>query len=145
MVCGMSVLIDVMDQAGGLNALVDMIVVVSNGTTVNGVVGFVAGLISAYSSSSGVVMPMFLNMVPGLLEAVGTAGDLDKAIALISSINIGAHLVDTSPLSTLGALRIANAVTEDKGTLFRNLLFWGLSMSIVGAVVCYVAFGLLGL
>lgn len=145
MVCGMSVLIDVMDQAGGLNALIDMIAIVSNGTTVNGVVGFVAGIISAYSSSSGVVMPMFLNMVPGLLEAVGTLGNLDSALALISSINIGAHLVDTSPLSTLGALCIANAQTENKGVLFRNLLFWGLSMSLVGAVVCYLAFGVLGL
>ena len=145
MVCGMSVLIDVMDKAGGLNALIDLIAVVSNGTTVNGVVGFVAGIISAYSSSSGVVMPMFLNMVPGLLEAVGTKGDLSAALALISSINIGSHLVDTSPLSTLGALCIANAQTEDKGKLFRNLLFWGLSMSLVGAVVCYIAFGVLGL
>ena len=146
MVCGMSVLINVMDKAGGLNALIDMIAVVSNGTTINGVVGFIAGLISAYSSSSGVVMPMFLNMVPGLLEAVGTV-DADHAIRLASSINIGAHLVDTSPLSTLGALCIANAAVDDKakGVLFRNLLFWGLSMSLVGAVVCYVFFGILGL
>ena len=91
-------------------------------------------------------MPMFLNMVPGLLEAVGTV-DADHAIRLASSINIGAHLVDTSPLSTLGALCIANAAVDDKakGVLFRNLLFWGLSMSIVGAVVCYVFFGILGL
>ena len=146
MVCGMSVLINVMDKAGGLNALVDMIATVSNGTTINGVVGFIAGLISAYSSSSGVVMPMFLNMVPGLLQAVGTV-DADHAIRLASSINIGAHLVDTSPLSTLGALCIANAAVDDKakGILFRNLLFWGLSMSLVGAVVCYVFFGILGL
>jgi len=146
MVCGMSVLINVMDKAGGLNALIDMIAIVSNGTTINGVVGFIAGLISAYSSSSGVVMPMFLNMVPGLLQAVGTV-DADHAIRLASSINIGAHLVDTSPLSTLGALCIANAAVDDKakGILFRNLLFWGLSMSLVGAVVCYVFFGILGL
>ena len=146
MVCGMSVLINVMDKAGGLNALIDMIAVVSNGTTINGVVGFIAGLISAYSSSSGVVMPMFLNMVPGLLQAVGTF-DADHAVRLASSINIGAHLVDTSPLSTLGALCIANAAVDDKakGILFRNLLFWGLSMSLVGAVVCYVFFGILGL
>ena len=146
MVCGMSVLINVMDKAGGLNALIDMIAIVSNGTTINGVVGFIAGLISAYSSSSGVVMPMFLNMVPGLLQAVGTF-DADHAVRLASSINIGAHLVDTSPLSTLGALCIANAAVDDKakGVLFRNLLFWGLSMSVVGAVVCYVFFGLLGL
>ena len=57
MVCGMSVLIDVMDKAGGLNMLIGLIAVVSNASTVNGVVAFVAGLISAYSSSSGVVMP----------------------------------------------------------------------------------------
>ena len=144
MVCGMSVLIDVMDKAGGLNALIDMIAIVSNQTTVNGVVAFIAGLISAYSSSSGVVMPMFLNMVPGLLDAVGSTSTA-SAIALISSVDIGAHLVDTSPLSTLGALCIANAAVENKGPLFRNLLFWGLSMSIVSGFMCYLAFGVLGL
>ena len=146
MVCGMSILINVMDKAGGLNAMIQMIAVISNGTTINGVVGFIAGLISAYSSSSGVVMPMFLNMVPGLLEAVNTF-DADHAVRLASSIDIGAHLVDTSPLSTLGALCIANAAVDDKakGILFRNLLFWGLGMSVVGGFVCYVFFGILGL
>jgi len=64
---------------------------------------------------------------------------------MISSINIGAHLVDTSPLSTLGALCIACAGDhEDKPALFRKLLLWGLSMSVVGAAICYVFFGLLG-
>jgi di/tricarboxylate transporter len=145
MVCGMSVLIDVMDKAGGLNMLIGLIAVVSNASTVNGVVAFVAGLISAYSSSSGVVMPMFLNMVPGLLDAVNSH-TTEAAVALISSIDVGSHLVDTSPLSTLGALCIANAAAhEDKGKLFRNLLLWGLSMSVVGGVMCYIAFGLLGL
>jgi len=145
MVCGMSVLIGVMEKAGGLTALVDLIGIISNGTTINGVVALIAGVISAYSSSSGVVMPMFLNMVPGLLEEIGTLGDTSAAIALISSVNIGSHVVDTSPLSTLGALCIANAMTEDKGKLFRNLLLWGLSMSVVGAVMCYFFFGILGL
>ncbi|MEI7613815.1 MAG: SLC13 family permease [Betaproteobacteria bacterium] len=142
MVCGVTVLIEVMDKAGGLNALVSMIAAVSNPVTVNGTLGLVTGIISAYSSSSGVVMPMFLPMVPGLIKELG-GGD---PIALISSINIGAHLVDTSPLSTLGALCIACAGEhEDKAKLFRKLLFWGLSMSVVAAIICYVFFGLLGL
>ena len=142
MVCGVSVLVDVMDQAGGLNALVKMIGAVSNPVTVNAWLGLITGIISAYSSSSGVVMPMFLPMVPGLLKEVG-GGD---PIALISSINVGAHLVDTSPLSTLGALCIACAGDhEDKAKLFRKLLIWGLSMSVVGAVVCWIFFGILGL
>lgn len=142
MVCGVTVLIEVMDKAGGLNALVSMMAAISNPTTINGTLGFVTGIISAYASSSGVVMPMFLPMVPGLVKELG-GGD---PIAMISSINIGAHLVDTSPLSTLGALCIACAgAHEDKAKLFRKLLIWGLSMSIVGAAICYVFFGLLGL
>ena len=141
MVCGVSVLIDVMDQAGGLNALIKVIGTVSGPTTINFWLGLVPGAISAYSSSSGVVMPMFLPMVPGLIKEVGGG----NPIAMISSINIGAHLVDTSPLSTLGALCIASAGEhEDKAKLFRNLLVWGLAMSVVGAIVCYVFFGLLG-
>jgi hypothetical protein len=131
-----------MDKAGGLNAMVKMIGAISNPTTINGVLGFVTGLLSAYSSSSGVVMPMFLPMVPGLIKEVGGG----NPIAMISSINIGAHLVDTSPLSTLGALCIACAGEhEDKAKLFRNLLMWGLAMSVVGGIVCYVFFGILGL
>jgi len=141
MVCGVSVLIDVMDKSGGLNALVKIIGSISGPETVNFWLGLIPGVISAYSSSSGVVMPMFLPMVPGLMKEIG-GGD---PVAMISSINVGSHIVDTSPLSTLGALCIASAGDhEDKGKLFRNLLIWGLSMSVVGAAVCYLFFGILG-
>jgi len=140
MVCGVTVLIEVMDRAGGLNAMVKMIGAISNPVSVNAWLGLITGVISAYSSSSGVVMPMFLPMVPGLIKEIGGG----NPIALISSINIGAHLVDTSPLSTLGALCIASAGEhEDKAKLFRNLLIWGLAMSVVGAIVCWLFFGIL--
>ena len=132
MVCGVSVLIDVMDKAGGLNFLVEVMASVAGPTTICFWTAFVPAVISAYSSSSGVVMPMFLPMTPGLVELTG--GD---PIAIISAIDVGSHLVDTSPLSTLGE-------EEDKGVLFRKLLIWGLSMSIVSGIVCYVFFGLLG-
>ncbi len=55
-------------------------------------------------------------------------------------------MVDMSPLSTLGALCIACAPEqEDKSKLFRHLLIWRLSMSVVGGVVCMFFFGILGL
>ena len=104
MVCGVSVLIDVMDKAGGLNFLVEVMASVAGPTTICFWTAFVPAVISAYSSSSGVVMPMFLPMTPGLVELTG--GD---PIAIISAIDVGSHLVDTSPLSTLGALCIASA------------------------------------
>ena len=140
MVCGVSVLIDVMDKAGGLNFLVEVMASVAGPTTICFWTAFVPAVISAYSSSSGVVMPMFLPMTPGLVELTG--GD---PVSIISAIDVGSHLVDTSPLSTLGALCIASAgEEEDKGVLFRKLLIWGLSMSIVSGIVCYVFFGILG-
>jgi hypothetical protein len=85
-------------------------------------------------------MPAFLAMVPGLLAQLGSA----NPVALVSSINVGSHLVDVSPLSTLGALCLTNAPPdEDKNKLFRSLLIYGLSMAVVGAGVCYLFFGLL--
>ena len=73
--------------------------------TVTGVVAFLTGIISVYSSTSGVVLPAFLPMVPGLAEQLGGANPLGIATAM----NIGGHLVDVSPLSTIGALCIAGA------------------------------------
>ena len=82
------------------------------------------------------VLPAFLPMVPGLaLQLPGAS-----AMAIAMSMNIGGHLVDVSPLSTIGALCLAGAPAEDSRPLFNQLLAWGLSMTVVGAVLCYLAF-----
>jgi di/tricarboxylate transporter len=145
MVCGMSVLINVMDKSGGLGVLVDGLAAVSNANTVGILTTILAGVISAYASSMGVVMPMFLPLVPGLLNAVGD-NTVHGAIALISSIDVGSHLVDSSPLSTQGALCIAQAKVNDvdRAKMFRNLLIWGLAMAPVGALVCWFLFYFIG-
>jgi di/tricarboxylate transporter len=140
MVCGMTMLVNVVDKAGGLELFTGVLAKVSDPITVTGVMAFVTGVISVYSSSSAVVLPTFLPTIPSLIEKLG-GGD---PIAIAASINVGAHLVDISPLSTLGALCIANAAPEvDRKRLFNQMLAWGLSMSVVGALVCYVFFGLL--
>jgi len=141
MVCGVTVLISMLEKTGGMDLFTALLAKFSNRTTVTGVIAFVTGLVSVYSSSSGVVLPAFLPVVPGLIQKLG-GGD---PLAIASSINVGAHLVDVSPLSTLGALCLACApASEDRSRLFRKLLAWGLSMSVVGALVCWVFFGLLG-
>ena len=113
----------------------------SSAESITAVIALVTGVISVYSSSSGVVLPTFLPTIPGLIEKLG-GGD---PLAIASSINVGAHLVDVSPLSTLGALCISNAAPDvDRRRLFNQMLVWGLSMCLVGALVCWVFFGLLG-
>jgi di/tricarboxylate transporter len=140
MVCGVTVLIALMEKTGGMELFTTILAKFSTQTSITAVIAFVTGVISVYSSSSGVVLPAFLPTIPGLIAKLG-GGD---ALAIASSINVGAHLVDVSPLSTLGALCLANApASENRAALFNKLLIWGLAMSVVGAAVCFVFFGLL--
>jgi Na+/H+ antiporter NhaD/arsenite permease-like protein len=136
MVCGVTVLIALVERAQGINLLVSLVAKVSSASTVTFVVALLTGIVSVYSSTSGVVLPAFLPMVPGLAAALPGA----SAIAIASSMNIGGHLVDVSPLSTIGALCLAGAPVEESRALFNKLLAWGLSMSVVGALLCYLVF-----
>jgi Na+/H+ antiporter NhaD/arsenite permease-like protein len=140
MVTGVTLLVGVIEKAGGTRALVHWLGAISTPESVTFWLALLAGVVSAYSSSSGVVIPLFLPLVPGILREHG-GGDPE---ALISTINVGAHLVDTSPLSTLGAMCLAFAAPEeDRARLYRRLLGWGLSMSVIGALVCWLFFGAL--
>jgi di/tricarboxylate transporter len=137
MVTGVTVLITLMEETGGLNLFTDLLVRLSTTETVTAVVAFVTGVVSVYSSTSGVVLPAFLPTVPGLVERLG---DLNP-IAVASAMNVGSHLVDLSPLSTTGALCMAGVPAGvDSQKLFKQLLTWGLSMTVIGAVVCWLMF-----
>ena len=130
MVTGVTVLIAIMEKTQGLQLFSDLLARLAGPRSATAVVAFVVGLISVYASTSGVVLPTFLPMVPALVARIG--GGVG-ALALASSINVGGHLVDVSPLSTIGALCIASAITDEPKRLFNQMLVWGLSMAIVGA------------
>jgi Na+/H+ antiporter NhaD/arsenite permease-like protein len=138
MVTGMSVLVAVLEATGGMVLFTTLLAKLATAGTLHGVMAFVTGLISTYSSTSGVVLPTFLPTVPRLVSEVGGGDPLTVAL----SINVGASLVDVSPLSTLGALSIA-AVVDPRQTqpLFRQLMIWGLSMTLVGALICQLLMG----
>jgi Na+/H+ antiporter NhaD/arsenite permease-like protein len=132
MVSGVSVLIGLLEVTGGMDLFTTLLSRLATPGTVNGVIALVTGTISIWSSTSGVVLPAFLPTVPGLIEKLG-GGD---ALAVALSINVGSSLVDVSPLSTLGALCVAAVPdSQEAGKLFRQLLIWGLSMAVVGALL----------
>jgi Na+/H+ antiporter NhaD/arsenite permease-like protein len=137
MMSGVTVLIALMEDTGGLDLFTAALARLATPGTITGVIAFVTGLISVYSSTSGVVLPAFLPTIPGLIERLG-GGD---PLAIAASMNIGAHLVDLSPLSTTGALCIAAVASgENVRSVFNKLLVWGLSMTVVGGVFCYIFF-----
>jgi di/tricarboxylate transporter len=142
MVTGVTVLVNLMSNVGGMDLFAKLIAMMSTQGTVTLVAGFWSGLVSAYASTTGVILPAFLPMAPPLLKELG-GGEL---LPLVSSIIVCGFVVDLSPLSTTGAVFIANAGPKaDKNRLFRNMLIWGLSMSVVGAVASWLAFTVLRL
>jgi di/tricarboxylate transporter len=133
MVSGVSVLIALLEQTGGMDLFADLLARLASPVTLNGVIAFVTGAISTYSSTSGVVLPTFLPTATTLVEKMGGGDPL--AVAL--SMAVGSHLVDVSPLSTIGALcvaAVADHLTARK--LFREMLLWGLAMMVAGAFFC---------
>ena len=140
MVTGVTLLIAVLEKTGGMELFAALLARLATPATLNGTIAFVTGLISSWSSTSGVVLPAFLPTVPDLVARVGGGDPL--AVAL--SINIGSSMVDVSPLSTLGALCVATVTDPvEARVLFRQLLIWGLSMTVVGAVLCQLLAGAL--
>ncbi len=135
MVCGVTVLISLVERAQGIDLLVSLVARIATPGTVTGVVAFLTGVVSVYSSTSGVVLPAFLPMVPGLASTLQAS-----PLGIAMSMNVGGHLVDVSPLSTIGALCLAGAAAGDSRALFNKLLAWGLSMSVVGAALCFLIF-----
>ena len=139
MVTGVTVLVTMVEKAGGLELIASGIATVSTPATIAPVVAFGTGAISIYSSTSGVVLPAFLPMVPDLAARMGGI----EPLPIAWSMSVGASLVDLSSLSTVGALFIAGAAPgSDTRRLFNGLLAWGLSMAVVGALFCWLLFGL---
>jgi di/tricarboxylate transporter len=137
MVSGVTVLIALLEKTGGLELFSAFLARVATPVTATAAVAFVTAAISVYSSTSGVVLPAFLPTIPGLIARLG-GGD---PIAIAASMNVGAHLVDMSPLSTLGAMCLAGISNpEDVRPTYNKLLAWGLSMTVIGAILCWIMF-----
>ena len=136
MVSGVSVLVALLEKTGGLDLFTSILAGLSTPGTLTGTIAFATGVISVYSSTSGVVLPAFLPTVPGLIMRLG--GD---PFGVASSMNIGAHLVDMSPLSTTGAVCIAAiADPAEVRPTYNKLLAWGMSMTVIGALGCWLFF-----
>lgn len=140
MVTGVTVLVALLEKTGGMELFTEFIGHLATPATVTAITGFFTGLVSIYSSTTGVVLPAMLPIVPGVIQHMGGGNPM----ALVSSMVVGGHLVDVSPLSTLGALCLAAAPAgTDTRRLFNQLLAWGISMTVVAAAVCWIFFGLI--
>lgn len=137
MVCGMGVLVTLCEKTGGLDIFSRWIAACATPATLTGWLAGLTGLVSVFSSTSGVVLPTFLPTVPDVLGHMGGGATPERMLAAATAINVGSNIVDVSSVSTIGALCVA-ACPDDatRRLLYRQGLAWGLAMTVVGAAAC---------
>jgi di/tricarboxylate transporter len=139
LVCGVSFLAGVVQRTGGMTLLGQVLAATGDARWLPGVLAFVSGVVSVTASSIGVVLPAFLPAV----QEIARAADGGNPSAIAYAINVGAHLVDISPLSPLGAMCVAFAAmpAPERNALYRQLMMMGLGMCFAGAALCQALFG----
>jgi Na+/H+ antiporter NhaD/arsenite permease-like protein len=134
MVSGMATLVALCEKAGAVGLLSAAMGRVADEGTAAPAAAFVTGVISIFSSTSGVVLPTFLPATGGFATETGGA-----LVDVATGIVVGSNLVDVSPLSTIGALCISAAVVSrtDAKRLFNQTLIWGFAMAPIAALFVF--------
>lgn len=110
LVTGVGVLMNVAIELKGIKLLATFLSTLMNENTASPIIGLTAGIMSWFSSTSGVVMPTLIPTVSELIKTIG--GNNINPIDLISAITNTAHTAGLSPLSTGGALALASYVAN---------------------------------
>ena len=103
MITGVGILISVVTELGGIQLLTEALSKLMNEYTANPIITVLAGVMSWFSSASGVVMPTLIPTVPGLAEGVTGLSTVGLTVGLC----VGAHMAALSPLSSCGGLMLA--------------------------------------
>jgi di/tricarboxylate transporter len=101
------------------------------------VICMIAGLVSAFASTAGILAALVPLAVP-LATSGGVAGG-----ALMCAMGVCASIVDASPFSTTGALIIASGAESERPRLKSWLMRWGLSMVLIGPAAAAIVLMLL--
>jgi len=134
LICGIVTYIGLMQKIGTVDYLAELIGETSAPVLAALLVCYIAAIVSAFASTTGILGALIPLAVPLL-----AAGQV-SAVGLVAALSISASVVDSSPFSTNGALVVANAPAERQDSIYRWLLAWGFGLVLVAPVVTWFAF-----
>ena len=103
LITGVGVLMHLIILLGGITMLSAALVAVMNEATAVSIMGICSGIMSWFSSTSGVVMP---TLIPTIPHIVGQLGNAVSPLELATAITMISNTAGISPLSTGGALAL---------------------------------------
>ncbi|MES2302218.1 MAG: SLC13 family permease [Pseudomonadota bacterium] len=134
LISGIVIYVSLLDKLGTLDAVSAMIGTVGSAALAVLLLCYLAGVVSAFASSTallGVIIPL---AVPVL------AGSALSPIAVVSAIAIANTIVDTSPFSTNGALIVANSSEDERPAMLHKLLVYAAIIVGLGPLAVWAVF-----
>ena len=129
MVCGISILVSVAVEAGTLDMVINAVTSIDNPAIITIVMNIGAGIMSIFSSTTGVVLPTLYPTVPAISEIAGIAPAL-----LMPAICLGSVSTGMSPFSACGGILLGCAKEEDVPAMYKSLLVIPFAGLIIGAI-----------
>ncbi|MFD4327575.1 SLC13 family permease [Nocardioides sp. NPDC058538] len=139
LVTGIVTYVGMLESVGALEDLQGGIESLGSGSIAALITSYVVGLISAFASTTGTLGVISPVVVPIAADPTLTA------LGVVTAISISSSVVDTSPMSTSGALLMASAKPEEERLFFRSLLLWAVVMIAVVPLVAWLVFVKLGI
>ena len=128
MITGVGILISLVTELGGITLLRKGLETIIGEKTAASIMCLLAGVMSWFSSASGVVMPTLIPTVPGMVPG--------SELVITVGLCIGAHMAALSPLSSCGGLMLAAYSSGDEVTAQdRNKTFLQLFAMSAGGLV----------
>lgn len=143
LVCGVNMLMSVVKTMGGVDMMVGGLTSIMTDHLVAPVMSLAAGVLSWFSSTTGVVMPTLIPTVPEILQTFPSA----SYSAVVSGITITSFLAAFSPASTGGAGVMAQYAifNQEAGEKDTNKLFIRLFLTSVVSVAVSTLLAAVGL
>ena len=134
LITGVGILMHQISALGGIKMLSNALLAIINEKTAVSIVGLCSGVLSWFSSTSGVVMPTFIPTIPHIVARLGEQNV--NPVEMLTAISMIASTAGISPLSTGGALSMAaysSTVSSDPRK--QNALFMKLFACSAGSVL----------
>ncbi|MED7948853.1 hypothetical protein PUR61_12285 [Streptomyces sp. BE20] len=134
LVCGIVTYITLLQRLGLVDSLGEKIAMVGAPLVAALLICYVAGVVSAFASTTGILGALMPLAAPFL--ASGSIATTGMVIALAAA----AVVVDASPFSTNGALVVANSPEGIRAETYRGLLRWGAGVCAIAPFAVWTVF-----
>ncbi|MBQ9572082.1 MAG: hypothetical protein IJR22_01650 [Acidaminococcaceae bacterium] len=136
LITGVGVLMHIIIMLGGIKLLSQELAQIMTPSTSVTIMGITSGIMSWFSSTSGVVMPTLIPTIPDVLANLGVGGKMLE-LEMATAITMISNTAGISPLSTGGALALAAYTSAAKASpaLQHQLFIRMFAISALGVVI----------